>query len=212
MGAIVFSFLSCGGPEKGAIDTFLKAVKDKDDAARGAVSSVGFPGEVSSWEVVDMGAEATETFRLPELRRKIRDAKGDLDTHIEKRGYFMRDNVRLYREHEARLKENPEAQFKGELAEFDGEWQKILQEEQELDGKMQEANAEMQRERSTATISLMGGTVTEALEGEVLVREALVNVDETPYKFKIRKYDLVDKTTKNKPRSRWIVTDIQKHS
>ena len=212
MGMIVFCWLSCGGQEQGAIDTFLKAVKDKDDSARGAVSSVDFPGELNSWKVVDTGTEATESFRLPELQRQVQATKSDYDTHLEKRGYLMRDNARLYKEHKAKLEENPDFQFKGELAEFDEQWKKSLQEEQELEGKMQEANAAMQRERSTATVSIMGGSVTETFEGEVLIREALVNVDDKPYKFTIRKYNLVDKTTNNQPRSRWIVTDIRKQS
>ena len=212
VGAFVLNVLSCAGQEQGAIDNFLKAVRDKDDAARGAVSSVDFPGEMTSWKVVDMGTESVETFRLPELRRAVQSTKGDYDTHIEKRGYFMRDNARIYKEHQARLEEDPEIQFKGELAAFDEQWKKSLKEEQELEAKMQEANAAMQRERSTATVSIMGGSVTETFEGEVLVRKALVNVDDTPYEFTIRKYNLVDKTSSNKPRSRWIVTDIQKQS
>ena len=210
--AFVLNFLSCAGQEQGAIDNFLKAVRDKDDAARGAVSSMDFPGEVSSWEVVDMGTESTEKFQLPELQRMVQATKSDYDAHLEKRGYFMRDNARIYKEHQSKLAEDPDFQFKGELAEFDEQWKKSLQEEQELEGKMKEANAAMQRERSAATVSIMGGSVTETFEGEVLVREALVNVDDAPYKITIRKYDLVDKTSNNKPRSRWIVTDIQKQN
>jgi len=212
MGTMVFCFLSCSGQEQGAIDAFLTAVKDKDDAARGAVSSVDFPGDVTSWKVEDMGTESTESFRLPELRREVQSAKRDCDTHLEKRGYLMRDNALVYKEHKAQLEENPEVQFKGELAEFDEQWKKSLQEEQELQAKMQEANAEMQREQNRATISIMGGSVTETFEGEVLVREALVNVDGTPFRFTICKYNLVDKTSSNQPRSRWIITDIEKQS
>jgi hypothetical protein len=210
--AIALSLLACGTQEEGAINAYLKAVRDKDDAARGAVSSLSFPGEVSGWEIVEMGAETTETFRLPELRRAVKEAKADYDTHIEKRGYFMRDNARIYKEHKARLEENPDATFKGELAEFDEQWKKSIQEEQELEVKMQEANAAMQRERNTATISIMGGSVTEDFEGEVLVRKAQVNVDGIPYRFTVCKYNIVDKTTNNMPRSRWIITDIQKQS
>jgi hypothetical protein len=210
--AVVFCFVSCGGQEETAIDTFLQAVKDKDETALGVVSSVGFPGDVSSWEIVEIGPEATETFHLPELRRKALNAKADLDMHVEKRGYFMRDNARVYKEHQAVLQENPDAELKGDLAEFDEKWQEFLQEENSLGEKLQAANADVQREQNTATISLMGGSVTEVFEGDVLVREALVNVDQTPYKITIRKYNLMDKTTNNRPRSRWIVTDIQKQS
>lgn len=205
--------LSCGGQEQKAIDTFLGAVQSGDEAARSAVSRVGFDEAFESWNVVEVGPESTEPFRLPELRRTAQEAKSDLDLQDEKNAYFIRDNRDIYERYQAQLQKDPDYQFKGDLAKFHEEWQERSEEQKRLEAELERVTTEMQRERATAAISLMGGSVTDDFEGEVAVREARVNVvhgegGETPYRFTLRKYNLVNKTTNHSPRSRWIITGI----
>ena len=62
----------------------------------------------------------------------------------------------------------------------------------------------------------MGGTATPALDGEVAVRVARVNVTtsagEKPYRITLKNYNLVNPEGPVKMRSRWIVTNVEEDS
>ncbi len=80
---------------------------------------------------------------------------------------------------------------------------------------MEEANRALQREKLAAGISLMGATVTDDLDGEVITKEARVNVTtsagEKSYLITLKNYNLVNQQNQANIRSRWIVADVQEH-
>jgi hypothetical protein len=206
----VACLLSCGGPDKQAINAFFSAVESGDEKARAAVSSVDFPGAVESWEIVEVVKEVTTVpFALPELREQVRVAQTEVDFQAQKYGIFLDDNKRLHQQYKARLASNPDFEFKGELAEFKEELDALNEEEKRLKSELDESNRRMEAERNAAGISLMGASVTGDFDGEVDVMEYSVRVNDKPYKFTLSKYNLVNKVNQMKPRSRWVITDIQ---
>jgi hypothetical protein len=70
-----------------------------------------------------------------------------------------------------------------------------------------------EREKLAAGISLMGGTASPAMGGDVAVKEARVKVvtsgGEKPYLITLKNYQLVNPEGEMKMRSRWIVTDVK---
>jgi hypothetical protein len=206
--AAVFLF-SCGGPETQAIKTFMNAVKSGDDAARAAVSTVDFPGDVGSWELVEISPETTVPCQLPELRKKLSSANQDKEFHAQKYGIFLDDNKQIHQQYLAQMEKNPDAELKGRLAEYKEELDKMDQEEKHLEQLVKDINRDLERSRSAAGISLMGATVTDNYDGDVGVVEASVLVDDKPYTFTLRKYNLVNKANQSRPRSRWIIADIK---
>jgi hypothetical protein len=75
---------------------------------------------------------------------------------------------------------------------------------------MKDINAELNKKKAAAGISLMGATVTDQYDGEVAVIKAAVKVNEEPYTFTLSKYNLINQANQSRPRSRWVITDIQK--
>jgi hypothetical protein len=205
--------VSCGGPEAQTIGAFFAAVQSGDDQARAAVSNVGFPGEADSWGMGELVNESTESFKFPELRQKVRQAQSELEFFNQKWGNFLSDNERLHEQYQARIKQDPDYEFKGDLAEFKEEMDALLEEEKRLQKHVEDTSRQMETERNSAGVSLMGSTVTGDFEGEVAVKEYLVRVTsgsgEKLYKFTLSKYNLVNKSNQSKPRSRWAITKIE---
>jgi hypothetical protein len=203
---------SCGGPEQRTIDTFFEAIEIGDEQARAAVSTVDFPGEVGPWEITEVVSESTEPFALPGLRQKAREANTEVDFHAQKMGNFQSDHKPLFQQYQARIKEDPDYEFEGELAEFKEEYDKLLEEEKRLKQDMADVNRQMETERVSAAISLMGSSVSDQFDGDVSVMEVLVRVNDRPYKFILREYNLINQTNQSRPLSRWVITDIQEQS
>jgi hypothetical protein len=206
---VAFVLLSCAGPETQAINTFMNAVKNGDDAARAAVSTADFPGDVGTWEVVELSPETTVPCQLPELREKLREANRDKEFHAQKYGIFLNDNKEIHQQYLAQMEKDPDAELKGRLAEYKEELDKMDQEEKRLAQLVKDINGELEKSRSAAGISLMGATVTDDFEGDVGVIEASVLVDDQPYTFTLRKYNLINTANQSSPRSRWIISDIK---
>jgi hypothetical protein len=214
---IVFSALvilvSCGGPDQRALNNYLKAVKNGDKVAMAGVSSVEFPETVESWNIMEVGPESVAPFPLKELSRKLREAKMDLQYIAEKDYLFLSDNQHLYRRYKVRIERKPDADFKGELGDFHRQFKEIRKQGEEAEKAVEIANREYQREKLVVGISLMGTMVTDHLDGEVITKEAEVNVTtpagENSYLITLKNYNLVNQQNQAKIRSRWIVTDVR---
>ena len=137
----------------------------------------------------------------------------DLQYIAEKDYLFLSDNQHFYRRYKVRIERNPDADFKGELAGFHKEFKEIRKQGEEAEKAVEIANREFQREKLVAGISLMGSTVTNDLDGEVITKEAQVNVTtpagEKSYRITLKYYNLVNQQNQAKIRSRWIVTDVR---
>jgi hypothetical protein len=210
---IVLVLVSCGGPDQQALNTYFKAVRNKDKPAMAAVSAVDFPETVQSWQIIEIGPESVTPSPLKGLRRTLREANMDLKYIAEKDYLFLSDNQHLYRRHKAQIEKNPDAEFKGELAEFHQEFQEIRKKGEEAEQAVEKATREFEREKLAAGISLMGATVTDDLDGEVLTKEARVNV-KTPagekiYLITLKNYNLVNQQNQSKMRSRWIIAEVK---
>jgi cellobiose-specific phosphotransferase system component IIB len=210
--AILF-LAACGGPDHQAINTYFKAVKNGDNAAMAAVSTVEFPETVQSWTVVEMGPESVSPFPLKELNRVLREARMDLEYIAEKDYTFLSDNQNLYKRYKAEIEKNPDAELEGELADFHQEFRDIRQKGEDAEKAVEKANREFEREKLMAGISLMGATVTDDLDGEVVTKEAVVNVmtssGQKTYRIKLRNYNLVNQQNMANLRSRWIISDVE---
>jgi hypothetical protein len=80
---------------------------------------------------------------------------------------------------------------------------------------MEEANRTVQREKLAAGISLMGATVTDELDGDVMTKEAHVNVTtsagDKSYLITLKNYNLVNQQNQANLRSRWIVAGVKEN-
>jgi hypothetical protein len=205
--------VSCGGPDQKALDTYFKSVRNGDRTALAGVSAIEFPEAVQSWHVVEIGPESVAPFPLKDLNRTLREAKMDLQFFAEKDYLFLSDNQHLYKRYKAEIEKNPDAELKGELGEFQREHLDIRKKGEEAERAVEEANRALQREKLAAGISLMGATVTDDLDGEVVTKEARVNVTtsagEKSYLITLKNYKLVNQQHQANIRSRWIVADVQ---
>ncbi|MFQ5788964.1 MAG: hypothetical protein ACE5JI_00645 [Acidobacteriota bacterium] len=210
--SVVVCLVACEGPEQSLLNRFFTAVQQGNEDAVAAMSLASFPGEVQSWEVVEVGAESSEAFRLAELRREAADAKGDLDFQLEKNALFLQDNQSTYDRYKARHDKDPDYEFKGKLAEFQEEWEKRLKQQRALERKAEETNEAAKKERQAARMSINQG-VTDSLSGDVVTKEVTVKVNDGSadkiYVFTLRRYKLVDRERNITPMTRWIIADIQ---
>ena len=207
------ALVSCGGPDQKALDSYLKAVKSKDKVAMAAVSAVDFPETVQSWQVIEMNPETVEPCPLKDMARTLREAEMDLKYLAEKDYLFLSDNQHHYKRYKAQLEKDPDTEFSGELAEFHEEYTDIRSKATEAEKAVETAKRAYEREKMAAGISLMGGTATPAMDGDVAVRVARVNVTtsagEKPYRITLKNYKLVNPESQAKMRSRWIVTSVE---
>jgi hypothetical protein len=205
--------LSCGGQEEQALGVFFDAAQSGDNTALAAVSVMEMPVDVQSWEIVEIGEESTEDFKLPELLREMRDAKREVDYHAEKMGIFMDDNKSIHGQYIAQIEKDPEVELEGDLAEYQKKWEELLQVEKGLAADHKQANRAVEIERAGAGVSLMGSAVNEHLEGDVAIKQAQVNVntgsEEKLYIFTLKNYSLFNTKNQIQQRSRWIIADIQ---
>jgi len=206
---ILIFFVSCGGPDQQALDTYFKACRDGDKPAMAAVSSIEFPEKVDSWEVVELGPESVVPFPLKKLMRTKRLAEMDLKNIAEEDYLYVSDNQHLYKRYQAAIEKDPDAELEGDLADFQQKFKDIRKRGEETEKAVEEANRALGREKASTSISLLGATVTDQLDGEVAIKEALVNVNGEPYRLTLKNYHLVEKQSQSKMRSRWIITEVQ---
>ena len=71
------------------------------------LSLAKFPGDVESWELVEIGAESRAPFTLPELHEKLAKKRSELRIETEKNSNFAGDNKSLFDEYQKKHAENP---------------------------------------------------------------------------------------------------------
>lgn len=218
--SIVLCLLACsGGTEKTLLSRFFMAVRSGDNTTIVSMSLVTFPGEpgeVESWELIEVGAEASEPFRLSELRAKAVEARRERDIQFEKGKYFLEDNYGDIEKIQLKLDEDPSFKFDGKLGEAQKEWENIIQQRKTLERAAQEINREAQSEAKLAAMSVMRDIDVNNSEGNVLKKEVLVRVrtgtEEKPYSIALQRYDLTEPEGTRPVQSRWIIVAIQEQA
>ncbi len=122
---VILLGVSCSGGEQEVVNSFLAAVQSGDESTTNALSVVEFPGEVVSWEIVEVGPTSTEPFALPELDDKRSELSRERRQMSEKNAFFVQDHKSAFDEYEAKRKEDPEYEFEGEMAEFQHNGKKV---------------------------------------------------------------------------------------
>ena len=201
--------LSCSSqPEQRVLTMFVNAVQAGDQAAAAQVSLVEFPGEVSTWEIVEVGAESSEPFKLAELQEERAAMVRRLEAMVERNDVFLQDNEELYYEYKPRKDEDPEATFTGRLKEFDEEFSARMEEQNALDQAIDEAGDAIDALKKAAALSTNTPGLGTSYDGDVLAREAKVKFDDKDYTVTFKQYALVNTEHNIRPVARWIITDI----
>jgi hypothetical protein len=209
----VVCLLACGGgAEQTVLNRFFTACRAGDNATVASMSNVGFPGECESWDLVSISEPRTQPFPIPELRAQAAEAKKDRDMQFEQGKYFLEDNYDEIGQIEERLEKNPDYEFKGKLGEVKTEWDKIIADRKTLERDVQEINRELEKEIKLTKMSLIQQANLASLQGNLTEKDVQITVtmgeEAKPYQVTLRQYDLADKESDVRQRSRWIIIAI----
>ena len=212
--AAVLGLLACmGGIEKQLLSRFFVSCGAGDNATVANISLVQFPGVCESWEILEIGPERSEPFRVPELRRQIAEAKHERDLQYERGKNFLEDNYNSIEKIQIQLEENPDHEFTRQLGDVQVAWEKTIQERKDLERKMQDIKRDLERELRIVSMTMMSSPEIKGLDGNVTTKEVLLNVttggEEKPFAFILQKYNLINKEDDKAAASRWIIIDIQ---
>lgn len=211
--ALLALAVSCTGPEKEIVDTFLTAVRDGQEKVVRAVSLVDLPdADVQSWEIVEVGPESTEPYRYEELRQAYFDANEAWESKNDDNDQFLNADVDKSLRYREKMKTDPDYQFTGAMAEYQKEWEARDAEAKELGQKVVKADEALKKEKDAIYMSA-NMAVKDSFEGDVSVKNVRVNVNgdsgSKTYTLTLRKYNVVDSETGITPMSRWIVTEVE---
>lgn len=211
--SLLVPFLACsGGGEQQVVGTYLNAVKGGDKAAASFVSLVEFPGEVSSWEIVEVGEESQEPFNLPSVRAEFQEMEAAVEAKTESNDAFVQLHADEYREVRSRLEKDPDYEFKGALLEFKTELDQKLKEHEQMSAKLEELRAKVIALRDAAGLSL-NTSVNDNFEGQVKGKVVVLKVndgsEDKTYNLKLQRFELSDTERNITPMPRWIVTEVR---
>jgi len=202
--------VSCSSePERGVLGTFVTAVQSGNADAMGHVSLVEFPGEgIAAWEIVEIGPETTEPFPLADLQEELIETEEELEETIEENDAFVRDNEELYLEYKPKKDEDPDAEFTGELKEFDEEFSARMEEQKALAERIEEIKDSIDAVKAAAALSTSTPGLGSSYDGDVLQKNVHVRFDGKDYTVTMKQYALVNTSNNLEPMTRWIITDI----
>jgi len=211
--AVLAFTASCAGPEENVVNTFLTAVRDGQEEMVRGVSMVDLPDtDIQSWEIVEVGPEATEPYRFPELRQAYFDANKAWESKVEDNDKFLNVDQEKTLRYREKTKAEPDYQFTGAMAEYQKEWEARETEAKELESAVRKADEALKKERDSIYMSA-NMAVRDTFEGSVAVKTVRVNVNgdsgSKSYALTLRKYNVVDSETGITPMSHWIVTEIE---
>ena len=208
---IVAFSLACssGPPEESVLTSFVNAVQAGDDAAAAQVSVVQFPGDVSTWEIVEVSPESSAPFQLANLLKERLAMVKKLESMVAKNDLYIQDNEELFYEHKASKDKDSETEFTGDLKEFDEEFTARMKEQNGLDQEIREAGKVIDAVKKAAALSTGTPGLGSSYDGDVLAREAKVKFDDKNYTVTFKQYALINTEHNIRPISRWIITDIR---
>ena len=202
--------LSCSGqPGERALTNFANAMQAGDETAAAQVSLAEFPGEVSTWEIVEIGPESSEPFPLLKLLEERTVMAKELEGMVETTTVFLQDNEELYYEYKPRKTKDPETEFTGKLKEFDEGFSALMKEQTDQDQKIRDAGKAIDALKMAAALSTSTPGLGVKFDGDVLEREAKVKFDDKDYTVTLKQYALINTEHNIRPMTRWIITDIR---
>ncbi len=214
VGATLACLWACGSPEQATIDQFFLAARSDDNATLAAMSAVGPPGPVESWQVVEVSSQSTEPFTLPGLLVRLEAAEKERDAALEEGRKYLEDHEDALEQIVPKLQEDAQFKFGGELGEIQEEWSKLVQERKATERAFQDVKRAVDTETRLVTKSVVRQVTIENFDGDVAVTEMLLmlkltDADEKPYSVTLRKYELSGLQSDQVERSRWIIVDIK---
>ncbi len=214
VGATLACLWACGSPEEATIGQFFLAARSNDSATLAAMSTVGPPGPVESWQVVDVSSESTEPFALPGLLVRLEAAEKERDATLKEGREYLAEHENALEQIIPKLQEDPQFEFSGELGEIQEEWSKLVEERKATEREFQDLKRAVDTETKLATKSVLRQATIENFDGDVAVTEMLLmlklpDADEKPYTITLRKYDLSGPQSDRTEASRWIIVDIE---
>lgn len=211
--AILATWLSaaCAGPEQEVIDRYLGASQRGDNDMVAALSMVAFPVDVESWNVLELGAETREPYRIPELRAKVAAAEDERDVQFKVFGEFRQANYEALRRIGARLRDEPGYHFPGRTGELQDQWEVFREERRGVVAKLRDAEIALEYEIRQVNKSLQRESSPEYLTGATRNKDARVRVS-TPagdqhFAITITRYELKNQFDALVP-ARWIITGV----
>ena len=206
--------VACGSPEQSTVDQFFRAAQSGDRTTVAAMSSASPPGEVESWDVVEVTSRTSVPYALPELQRRLAKARKSRDDQLEEGRNYLVGHREALDQIIPKLNEDSSYRFDGELGVVQQEWSALVDERKLKEGAYQDLNRAIEAELKNADKSIMSEVDLEFLYGDIAVTEVLVTIqapgaEPEPYTVTLRKYDLArSEDARNEP-SRWIIVDIE---
>lgn len=207
--------LSCSAGEEQVVRTYFNAVQGGDEIAAKGVSVVEFPGEVQSWEIVEVGPEFEEPFELVALFERVAERKKELEAAQEENSAFGEANMKLYSEYHQKRDKDPEAELTGKLGEFGAEWDARIEKQKALEADIRALEDDIDALKNEAGLSI-NSVVTGSYSGAVKGKEVSLKVNDGSadkmYKVVVKRYELADVEKNITPMSRWIITEIHEQA
>ena len=217
---MVASLWACGSPEQSAIDRFFRAAMTGDRSAAAAMSAVGAPAEVESWEVVEVRSRTVVPFEMPELTSKRKVAMKARDDQLDEGRQYLVANRDALDQIIPKLQEDEDFQFRGELGEIQTVWMKYARDRKVMEREYQDSVRAVDAELKLAARSLLSEIPMETLEffeGDIAVTEVLMSLDTADadpklYTVTLRKYEIHRPKSETLEPSRWIIVGVEEAS
>ncbi len=201
----------CTGPEYELVNRFFEATQRGDGGMLANLGTVRLGDEVEEWEILEVSPEASGPYEVPVLRAQVDAAEGARDEQFKVFGKFRADNYDQLVNIQKRLRQDPDAAFRGRQAELRDRWETFRLERREKVRELQHAEDERREEIRRVTMSLQRESTPEYLSGSTLTGKARVRVlspsGEREVVLTLTRYELVNQFDTAIP-SRWIVTGI----
>ncbi|MCD6193914.1 MAG: hypothetical protein J7L26_10685 [Candidatus Aminicenantes bacterium] len=214
---IFLAFQSCASkPEQTLLKRYFDAVSLKDTTTMSTMALEPVSIDFASWEIIAIGEETVEPFKLPEMDKKEQELKKKVEESVGitldardalDEAKFELENARTRSARRAARKKVEEMQKK-----YDEQYEK----HKNLQKEYNEAKAAAAREEEIATFSLGTGELPtiRTFTGQVRFKTVDVAVkqkdgESKTYRFYLRKYDLTDESLGRHYRGRWIIERIE---
>jgi len=202
---------TCAGPEQEVVDRYLSASQRGDNETVAALSMVAFPEEVVSWNVLEIGPEWRQPYRVPALREALELAEDERDAQFDVFGEFRQQNYDALRRIGERARNEPDYRFPGRMGELQDRWEAYRQERRGLVAALHDAELALEQEIRQVNKSLQRQSSPEYLSGETRHKDARVRVT-TPagdrrFTITLTRYELTNQFDALVP-SRWILTRV----
>lgn len=207
--------VACSSGQQQIVTSFLTAVQTGNEDAAKSASLVEFPGDVESWEIVEVGPVSSQPFAFAELQAKLSALSRERRTTKDTNAYFVQEHQNAFDEYTAKREQDPDYEFSGEVAEFQKEWEEKRGEEEKLDRAATDVYKEISHLKSAAGLSL-NTSVNEKFEGEASATDLILKINDgstdKTYRFTLQKFDLVDTERNISPIGRWVITAIEEQA